>query len=143
MVWKDEESFVEVIEAWKRVNEAKRQRGAMLLWHIWGRRNDKVFNGKDVPHAIIADCTKKLVADHNQYTTKSLHGCSRLSHRSAKKWVAPPLEYVKINCDATLQMTEMGVIVSYAQGHAFFTASRRVRSYWEPLIGEGNPWLWL
>lgn len=99
-----------------------------LLWHIWNRRNDKVFNDNGVPRGIIVDRVRCLVDDFNTYTTR-VYGVVCRPPSSPNIWNAPPPNMIKINYDTSLR-TEgwvgMGVVSRDHNGDVIFAASRRV-----------------
>lgn len=76
MMWKEEESFLEVIVSWKSVDDKTRQRGAVLLLYIWGRRNDKIFNAKEVPFLSLWSARRDLLKILTHTQPKSMVLCA-------------------------------------------------------------------
>lgn len=118
-----------------------RQRGVVLLWWIWGRRNEKVFNDKEVPHFLVRDTVTRLVEDHGKYS-KRIYGAVRKSAgRSARVWSAPPEGFIKVNCDASLSVngwSGLGAVARDSDGAVLFAATRRTRGECPPELAEGR-----
>ncbi|XP_021770531.1 uncharacterized protein LOC110734694 [Chenopodium quinoa] len=115
--------------------------GAILMWFLWNRRNDMVFNGKDTYHPVIIDRVYRLAADCNSYAKKIYGGVTKKSSSSPKTWKAPPEGTIKFNYDASLTVegwVGLGVIARDWRGEILFAATLRVRAHWPPLIAEGK-----
>lgn len=70
MFCKEDVAFYELVKPWRKIELKKLQIGVTLLWQIWWRRNDKVFNGKEVAHMVVAGRARRLVADIGLYSDK-------------------------------------------------------------------------
>ncbi|XP_021737847.1 uncharacterized protein LOC110704374 [Chenopodium quinoa] len=139
--WPTGMSFLDLLESWSKLDARKVSRGAILMWYLWNRRNEMVFNGKEIYHPVIVKRTHRLAADCNTYMKKKYGGVKRNSCRSPKGWKAQPEGIVKLNCDASLcdeGWVGMGVIARDWKGDTLFAAARRVRAHWSPIIAEGK-----
>lgn len=90
------------------------------------------------PHQIIIERVKRLVEDYNKYNTKIYGRSSRTLSQSSSTWKAPPLDLIKINCDASLDTggwIGLGVVARNAIGDVLF-AGTRTRARWSPVIAE-------
>ncbi|XP_021774608.1 uncharacterized protein LOC110738505 [Chenopodium quinoa] len=140
-IWPTGMFFLDLVESWSKLDAKKVSRGAILMWNLWKRRNEMIFNGKEVYHPVFVERTLRLAADCNTYMKKIYRGVKRNPCRSPKVWKAPPEGTVKLNCDASLcddGWVGMGVIARDWKGDALFAAARRVRAHWPPIIGEGK-----
>ncbi|XP_021771836.1 uncharacterized protein LOC110735975 [Chenopodium quinoa] len=129
------------VESWSKLDAKKVNSGAILMWNLWNRRNEMIFNGKEVYHPVFVDRTLRLAADCNTYMKKIYGGVKRNSCPSPKVWKAPPKGTVKLNRDASLcddGWVGMGVIARDWKGDALFAAAKRVRAHWPPIIAEGK-----
>lgn len=90
----------------------KQQLGAALIWCIWNRQNDKIFNEKEVSPGIILERARN---------------CNKSKDRNS--WQAPPSNCGKINCDASLcdqGWIGLGVVAQDSNGDVFFAGTRRI-----------------
>lgn len=70
MRWEDHGTLADLIESWKEVDAKTLQLGVILLWKIWWRRNEKVFNSKETAHLVVVERSRRLAEDFNTYTQK-------------------------------------------------------------------------
>ncbi|XP_021753622.1 uncharacterized protein LOC110718997 [Chenopodium quinoa] len=111
------------------------------MWYLWNRRNEMIFNGKEVYHPVIVERTHRLAADSSSYMKRIYRGIKRHPWRNSKVWKAPPKCIIKLNCDASLGVegwVGMGVIARDWKGDTLFAVTRRVRAHWSPIIAEGK-----
>ncbi|XP_021735118.1 uncharacterized protein LOC110701798 [Chenopodium quinoa] len=131
--------FKDLIEAWGSENLKTQQRGAALLWLIWERRNNKVFNNKETPHNVVLMRMANLVEDYDKYA-KRIYGCKApKAPKSPKVWKPPPQGCVKVNCDATLNIegwVGLGVIAQNHKGEVLFAGVKRYKAFWSPKLAE-------
>ncbi|XP_021768941.1 uncharacterized protein LOC110733229 [Chenopodium quinoa] len=126
-LWPTGMTFLELFESLCKLEKKKLCRGAILLWNIWNRRNDMIFNGKD---------TYPLL-----YARQIYGGGKTATCRSSKKWVPPPEGTIKLNCNASLNVegwVGLGVVAWDWQGEVLSAASRRTRAYWPPVVAESK-----
>ncbi|XP_021722694.1 uncharacterized protein LOC110690171 [Chenopodium quinoa] len=130
----------DLIVSWSKLEKEKWQVGVALMWQIWCRRNDIIFNGKETPHLILLDRVQRLVTDHNKYATKIYGAQTSKRSSSTKIWKAPNGEVIKLNCDASLQVEgwiRLGVVARNEKGDVLFAGCKRLRGRWPPDVAEG------
>lgn len=77
---------------------------AITLWCIWKRRNERVWEGKNIPIAI--STTTSLQFQH-EWSTIRAHSASNSQHALHQQnidltWKKPPPRSIKINVDAAI-----------------------------------------
>ncbi|XP_021854581.2 uncharacterized protein [Spinacia oleracea] len=140
LVCEDENAdFKDILEKWQKLDASVRKRGAALLWWTWNRRNDKVFNNKDIPHLLVRERVNRLVEEQGKYSNRIYNRISNTSPISPRTWKPPPSGFVKVNCDASLSeqgWIGLGATARDSQGAIIFAGTRRVRGRWPPEIAE-------
>ncbi|XP_056695804.1 uncharacterized protein [Spinacia oleracea] len=94
--------FGDLIVAWSKEEAKVCQMGVFLLWSIWNRRNDKIFNNRETPHNILLERVWKLTEDFNSYNQRIYGAVLTPAARSPNTWRPPPQDVVKLNCDAAV-----------------------------------------
>ncbi|XP_021736502.1 uncharacterized protein LOC110703051 [Chenopodium quinoa] len=134
------EEVKEMLLRWNKLCSKKCLAGVALLWYIWCRRNDRVFNNKDVPHLVVLERVHRLIEDCGKYASKVYGSVSKKQNRkSSKTWLPPPTDFIKVNCDACLKEVGwmgLGVVARDVAGVAVFVGTRRIRGCWSPEIAE-------
>lgn len=93
------------------------------MWYI------KVFNNKDIPHLVVADCVRRLTEDFDKYVNKIYGAKPKARASSPKVWATPAAEVIKINCDAHMTSDGwvcLGAVARNDKGEVLFSACRRV-----------------
>lgn len=96
----------------------------VVAWSIWYNRNQKCFEDKTHPPNQIWYHARRLVLEHKE-AIASIKG----KHTPEDpKWIAPPLDFHKINVDgASLddgRMSSVGVIIRNSKGDAVAAVSK-------------------
>lgn len=96
----------------------------VVAWSIWYNRNQKCFEDKTHPPNQIWYHARRLVLEHKE-AIASING----KHTPEDpKWIAPPLDFHKINVDgASLddgRMSSVGVIIRNSKGDAVAAMSK-------------------
>ncbi|XP_021725358.1 uncharacterized protein LOC110692634 [Chenopodium quinoa] len=128
------EIFADTLVRWQKMDSKKCLKGYALLRFIWSRRNNKIFNEKEVPHLAIKERVLRIIDDCNKYLTKIYGGVSISKKRSPRIWSPPPIGFIKINCDACLR-DKGWVGVGYV-AQVLFDGTQRTRGSWPPEIAE-------
>ena len=131
----------EFVASWKTLEKKIQQKLAILAWCIWTERNEKVFNNTTTPNSVLLARLQRLITEHDKYSTR-IYGARRGGvSASAKKWQAPEVGHVKLNCDASMAVEGwigLGVVARDSEGRVLFAATRRVRATWPVEIAEGK-----
>ncbi|XP_021757322.1 uncharacterized protein LOC110722354 [Chenopodium quinoa] len=131
--------FKDLFEAWGNENVKTQQRGAALLWLIWERRNNKVFNNKESSHNSVLRRMTNLVEDYDKYATRIYCCKTPKAPKSPKIWKPPPQGCVKVNCDVALNVegwVGLGVVARNHQGEVLFAGVKRYKAFWSPELAE-------
>ncbi|CAN1837440.1 Putative ribonuclease H protein At1g65750 [Linum perenne] len=75
---------------------------AAMAWGIWRERNDRVWNHKQKPEALIVKLATELIHDWKKAQQQRHHDEQVQAARGCDKWHKPPPTYIKINCDAAV-----------------------------------------
>ncbi|XP_021715186.1 uncharacterized protein LOC110683148 [Chenopodium quinoa] len=137
--WPSDLSFLELFEGWNKQSSRKQCKGAILMWNLWRRRNEKIFQGSESFLPVLVDRVQRL-ANECISASERIYGVARVKQRSSPKtWQAPPDGVIKLNCDASL-CTEgwvgLGVVARNSSGEVLLAACRRSRAFWPPIIAE-------
>lgn len=60
------------VESWKTLDSKTRQKGAILAWCIWGDRNQKIFENKITPNAVLIERVNRLAEEQGKYAARNL-----------------------------------------------------------------------
>ncbi|XP_043717783.1 uncharacterized protein LOC122665697 [Telopea speciosissima] len=134
----DDQRFSDWIASWKLFSrlgkkESSQSRPLITLcsficWHIWLSRNDLVFGHKVwQPTEVIAAAVKAF----REYdaNTSNVDSCSPTLVDRPLQWVAPTVDYVKCNCDASY------AVDSAKSGIGFFCRDHNG----QPMLAASNP----
>ncbi|XP_021722780.1 uncharacterized protein LOC110690263 [Chenopodium quinoa] len=78
LIWSAGITFADFLVEWKERFSSIIHVGAILLWKIWNRRNDIVFNSVEVSHCTVIERTKALSTDIAAYAEKIYGGIGAL-----------------------------------------------------------------
>ncbi|XP_021858215.2 uncharacterized protein [Spinacia oleracea] len=139
--WRSVGTMCDLVATWKQLKPEIQQRGAILAWCVWNERNQKMFENKTCPNAVITTRVARLVEEQGLYAACIYTQPSFAQRRSPNKWIAPPQGVVKINADASM-VTDgwvgVGIVARDHTGAVLFSAVRRTRAYWPVEIAEGK-----
>ncbi|XP_021860661.2 uncharacterized protein [Spinacia oleracea] len=139
--WHEHGTMCDFIESWKGIDKKVKQRGVVLAWVIWCERNNKVFENKVTPNAVLINREQRIVEEQGKYASRIYNRPSCATPRRANRWVAPPQGIMKVNVDASLAVEGwvwIGVIARDWTGKVLFAACRRSRAYWPVEIAEAK-----
>lgn len=88
-----------------------------------------VFNGTTTPNVVLLARVDRMILDHNTYTQQVYKSSVPRQASSSNRW---------FNYDDVEGWIGMGVMARDEKGGVLFMASRRVRAWWAPEIGEGK-----
>lgn len=82
---------------------------AMVLWSIWKRRNDRLWEERIVSNSQVISRAKEVLTDW--ITAKERFQPNLIAHHSRieDKWSKPPLGYLKCNLDAAFVQGRIGI----------------------------------
>ncbi|XP_021717256.1 uncharacterized protein LOC110685101 [Chenopodium quinoa] len=139
--WGEYDSFCDLVVSWKGLEPRTIQRGMFLAWCIWGERNNKVFQNKSTPNAVLVERVGRYVEEQGKYAARIYGAAGLRSPPSPSRWHAPPANIVKINADASLAdegWVGLGAVIRDHEVKLIVAATRRHRAFWSPEISEAK-----
>ena len=96
------------------------QKACIILWNTWKLRNEVIFRKKPLnTHAFILS-VETMVTQFLAATSLPSHGNTYTAYLIHVKWIAPPLDFVKINTDGAhevaIGLAAYGVVIRNSQG---------------------------
>lgn len=98
-----------------------------IAWAIWFRRNKRVHEQLDLNGTLVAANFLRFVEDYWLYARKVFGSCATASSISAMSWLRPPAGVVKVNFDAHISNSwvGLGVVCRDEWGKVLLFATRR------------------
>ncbi|MBA0729057.1 hypothetical protein Golax_000070 [Gossypium laxum] len=96
----------------------------IVLWNVWNSRNNALFHGKEEDVRLIWERARILGDDFRNFNLShvALNPRPPRSHR----WVKPPIDVIKINVDATIHDTVVGIRIIVRDSDGFVLGGRVV-----------------
>lgn len=66
-------TMCDLVEKWKQFDMKMRVKGAFLMWSIWGKRNNKIFNETTTPNHVLQNRVEKLAEEYGKYSKGIYH----------------------------------------------------------------------
>ncbi|XP_038722072.1 uncharacterized protein LOC120014227 [Tripterygium wilfordii] len=95
------------------------------LWHIWRMRNQILHNNRSFKSEEVGRMMTTFLADYQEAQPPNLHGSSRISQPPIK-WRPPQTSVIKINFDAALRDSKVGIGVIARDAEGTHIASKTI-----------------
>ncbi|XP_021761446.1 uncharacterized protein LOC110726302 [Chenopodium quinoa] len=128
------------VEIWKAKVTPKLDNYGLDVAAMRFRRNKWVFESVWDSDVALLLRHSRLVTDFGEYTERIYGNTTSPGEPVGSPiWVPPPIDFVKVNVDATITengWVGLGAIARDDRGRILFSAVCRTRARWEPLVAE-------
>ncbi|XP_021839401.2 uncharacterized protein [Spinacia oleracea] len=123
-----------------KLSKEKLRLFATLVWACWCYRNKAVFEEGEIEPVQVATGFARLVNVIKQYNERVAPHTNGSVVASACSWSPPPQGTVKINIDAHLYSTGVGVgvVIRDYRGVVLVAAVKRTDAAWSPNVAEAS-----
>ncbi|MBA0780303.1 hypothetical protein Gotri_004421 [Gossypium trilobum] len=96
----------------------------MVLWNIWNSRNNALFCEKEEDARLIWERARTLGDDFRIFNLSHIEMKPRPPR--SQRWVKPPIDVIKINVDAGIHDTVVGIGIFVRDSDGFVLGGRTV-----------------
>lgn len=112
---------------------------ATLLSGIWKNRNAHIHHSPVKPANLVAQLAKRFVGECRRAKEVRPMTAPPPTDHTTLKWFPPPMEYVKVNVDASIRaqgVASLGIIARSRMGEVIVASGKNIAYSLDPQVGE-------